>query len=145
MDCDDGCLEVYRLNSRRDGSSPSLAQKSRLRDTTQVRVLTSSIMISLKRKAVVYKGGGCIVCGYDKCDAALEFHHLDPEEKDFSISSSSSWRKIKNELDKCVLLCCRCHREVHFDNLCLHKYMINSPSSSEGDELVLEIGEDPYY
>ena len=25
----------------------------------------------------------------------------------------TSWARIVRELDKCVLLCCRCHREVH--------------------------------
>lgn len=45
---------------------------------------------------------------------AFDFHHPDPLEKDFTISEKmTSWKRIKPELDKCVLLCCRCHREVH--------------------------------
>lgn len=64
--------------------------------------------------AVEYKGGKCIDCGYNKCIAALEFHHLDPNTKDPSINLVfGSFEKIKIELDKCVLLCCRCHRERH--------------------------------
>ena len=74
--------------------------------------------ISLKEKAVAYKGGKCENkdCGYNKCIAALEFHHLNPSEKDFAIGNEGqtrSWQKVKAEIDKCVLLCCRCHREVH--------------------------------
>lgn len=72
----------------------------------------------LKLKAIEYKGGKCEKCEYSKCIAALEFHHLNPEEKDFAISRSGhtrSWEKIKVELDKCILLCCRCHREIHDD------------------------------
>ena len=69
----------------------------------------------LKQKALVYKGGCCSKCGYSKCYAALEFHHLDPTTKDFNISSTRSWSwvRLKPELDKCVLLCSNCHREEH--------------------------------
>ena len=44
---------------------------------------------------------------------AYDFHHLDPAEKDFSISDGTSWKWIEPELRKCELLCARCHREVH--------------------------------
>jgi hypothetical protein len=37
--------------------------------------------------AVVYKGGKCQCCGYNKYIGALEFHHVDPEQKDFGVSS----------------------------------------------------------
>ena len=44
----------------------------------------------------------------------MDFHHLDPMEKDFSISERmTSFEAILPELAKCSLLCCRCHREVH--------------------------------
>jgi hypothetical protein len=70
---------------------------------------------SLKEKSVDYLGGCCSLCGYSKCVKALEFHHLDPSRKEFTISGSHSrsWGKIKNELDKCILLCANCHREKH--------------------------------
>lgn len=70
----------------------------------------------LKLLAVEYKGGCCQHCGYDKYIGALEFHHLDPSQKDFSISGSGytrSFEKMKPELDKCILLCANCHREEH--------------------------------
>lgn len=72
----------------------------------------------LKRLSVEYKGGECSKCGYNRCIAALEFHHLDPTKKDFGIGGSkqtSSWKKIQIELDKCILLCSNCHREEHFN------------------------------
>ena len=70
-----------------------------------------------KERAVKYKGGKCVKCGYDKCIIALEFHHINPEEKDFSPSSNmnKSWDKIKLELDKCILVCSNCHREIHYN------------------------------
>lgn len=67
-----------------------------------------------KIKSIEYKGGKCILCGYDKCKTSLSFHHLNPKEKDFTISGKSfSWDKLKLELDKCVLLCLNCHQELH--------------------------------
>lgn len=65
-----------------------------------------------KKKAIQYKGGGCTVCGYNKCEAALDFHHTTPELK-IKIKDHLSFINQKAELDKCVLLCCRCHRELH--------------------------------
>lgn len=70
----------------------------------------------LKQMAVEYKGGKCAKCGYDKCNDALEFHHPDPTQKDFSISNKGrtiAWEKIRKEIDKCIMLCANCHREVH--------------------------------
>jgi hypothetical protein len=70
----------------------------------------------LRLKAVAYKGGMCQICGYDRCIEALEFHHLDSSRKDFGISSKGytrSWSKVQEELEKCLLLCANCHREIH--------------------------------
>jgi len=74
----------------------------------------------LKEKAIAYKGGKCVQCGYFKCSAALEFHHKDKNRKDYGISHSGytrSWDKVKKELDKCILLCSNCHREIHNEAL----------------------------
>lgn len=71
-----------------------------------------------KRACIAYKGGACEVCGYAKCDAALDFHHNDASQKDFGISDSGHCcltDEIKKELDKCRLLCANCHRELHFE------------------------------
>lgn len=72
----------------------------------------------LKLECIKYKGGKCIKCGYKKCPAALDFHHRNPKEKDFSLCKKYGCRKIneriKKELDKCDLVCANCHREIHF-------------------------------
>ncbi len=70
----------------------------------------------LRYKSIKYKGGKCIICGYSKCGQALEFHHVDETIKDFGISAKGytrSWEKVKKELDKCILVCANCHREIH--------------------------------
>jgi len=68
----------------------------------------------IKQQAIDYLGGKCSNCGYNKCNAALEFHHTDPTKKDKDYSNyKTSFDKLKSELDKCVLLCANCHREHH--------------------------------
>lgn len=70
----------------------------------------------LKRKAIAYLGGSCQKCGYSKCIEALEFHHRDPTQKEFSLGVRGLYRsfeRVRVELDKCDLLCANCHREIH--------------------------------
>lgn len=72
-----------------------------------------------KLESIKYLGGSCSLCGYDRCPDSLHFHHKDPSQKDFSMSSKGltrSWEHTKHELDKCILLCANCHGEVHFLN-----------------------------
>jgi len=68
-----------------------------------------------KQKAIELMGGKCSACGYDKNYAALEFHHLDPKEKEFDFGKmrQCKWETIISELKKCILLCSNCHRETH--------------------------------
>lgn len=70
---------------------------------------------SRKKMMIKAFGSKCQICGYDKCDSALEFHHLDPTQKDFAFSNTLhiSWDKVKNELKKCICVCANCHREIH--------------------------------
>lgn len=69
----------------------------------------------LKNRAIKYGGGMCRICGYNKCWDALEFHHVNQDEKDFYPlrGYKKSWSKLKAELDKCILVCANCHREIH--------------------------------
>jgi len=62
------------------------------------------------------------MCGYSKkthanfTPRALHFHHAQ-DNKEFTIGNASrtgqSLDKLKKEVAKCVLLCARCHVEVH--------------------------------
>ena len=68
----------------------------------------------IKRRAIDYLGGKCQRCGYKGIPSVYDFHHKNPEEKDFSWGETrKTWDNLKSELDKCVLLCANCHREVH--------------------------------
>lgn len=67
-------------------------------------------MAILKEEA----GNCCSKCGYDKCMAALEFHHLDPSVKEGGIiGSTASLEKQRAEAKKCILVCANCHRILH--------------------------------
>ncbi len=71
---------------------------------------------NIKILLVEYKGGKCFCCSYDRCVNALGFHHIDPEQKNFNIGHKGktlAFEKMKEEVDKCVLLCSNCHRELH--------------------------------
>jgi hypothetical protein len=70
-----------------------------------------------KLKLIEYKGGKCQRCGYNKpIPSVYDFHHRNPEEKEFSITAKTiSFEKLKAEADKCDLLCANCHREVHYE------------------------------
>ncbi|MFA6384778.1 MAG: hypothetical protein WCY10_05350, partial [Candidatus Omnitrophota bacterium] len=70
----------------------------------------------VRQMSVDYKGGKCELCNYDRCVDALEFHHNDEAGKKFGISEKGytrSWDTVKVELDKCILVCANCHRELH--------------------------------
>lgn len=67
----------------------------------------------LRAKAIALLGGCCQICKYNRAPEVLDFHHIDPMSKDFEISAATSWKRALPELQKCVLLCSNCHREVH--------------------------------
>lgn len=66
-----------------------------------------------KQRCIEYLGGYCKICG--KSTEVYDFHHRDPKTKCFEIGRSyyMAWEKIVQELDKCDLLCCICHRKLH--------------------------------
>ena len=70
-----------------------------------------------KKRIIESMGSKCQICHYDKCNEALELHHINPDKKEFSFgkitASPKAWSKMVIELRKCVLLCANCHRELH--------------------------------
>jgi transposase len=69
----------------------------------------------VKATLIAEAGGACQLCGYDRYQGALEFHHRDPAEKSFGFAwggVSRSLEAMRQEARKCVLLCANCHAEV---------------------------------
>lgn len=68
-----------------------------------------------KLRLVKEAGGACVICGFDKMPAALQFHHLQPGAKSFGLSAhgrTKSIARLREEAAKCVLLCSNCHAGV---------------------------------
>jgi NAD-dependent dihydropyrimidine dehydrogenase PreA subunit len=75
--------------------------------------LRAASLISHYKKKL---GGCCAKCGYAKSQYGLDFHHVTPGEKEFELSAlisrGSAHEVIMAEIDKCILLCATCHREI---------------------------------
>lgn len=83
---------------------------SRLKGTKKSADRRRAALDSIKLAA------GCAECGYRKVAAALDFHHPDPDSKEFSPGNAVArygMDRILREVEKCIVLCCRCHRELH--------------------------------
>jgi hypothetical protein len=67
------------------------------------------------RRVLVLEGGDrCQACGYDRLRRTLHFHHLDPAQKEFDLTSGNgkSLDRFRAEARKCVLVCANCHIEI---------------------------------
>ena len=76
-------------------------------------------LLKRRKMEIIQKfGNKCSICGYNKNIAALEFHHIDPNEKEFHLGSTKTTNldKLLLEMDKCILVCANCHREIHYPN-----------------------------
>jgi transposase len=84
----------------------------------------------VKATLVEEAGGRCEICGYDRCLAALEFHHRDPANKRFAVAArgvARSLARARAEAAKCVLLCSNCHVEVEHGVAALPKPRYDMP------------------
>jgi len=109
------CSEKFDSNSKSriycyncSGDSTRLDNETRKHQKTILRQ-------SMKMQAIKLLGGKCSICGYDRCIDALEFHHKNPQEKEFKLGSGNtiSWKEYKSEALKCKLVCSNCHKEIH--------------------------------
>ncbi|HEX8101791.1 MAG TPA: hypothetical protein VF533_04205 [Solirubrobacteraceae bacterium] len=69
----------------------------------------------VKEILIAEAGGCCAICGYARFAGALQFHHRDPADKSFALSTRGVARSLasaRSEAGKCVLLCANCHAEV---------------------------------
>lgn len=113
----------YKWNKTKDGLMSrckachySIQRAFRVGNKEHVQSQTKLRRDSVKLKAVLYKGDRCEDCLQQYPLCVYDFHHLDPSTKENDIGSliQSSWEVVKQELDKCVLLCANCHRCRHY-------------------------------
>ncbi len=60
-------------------------------------------------------GGQCARCGWRGPLASYDLHHRDPAKKSFALGmiANRAWDVVKEEAQKCELLCANCHRIEH--------------------------------
>lgn len=71
-----------------------------------------------RRKANLIKvfHSKCCICGFSAFQEALDFHHVNPEEKEFGIGTEAITKALDKqllEMKKCILVCANCHRGIH--------------------------------
>jgi len=99
-------LKYVKTNKRK-----LLTEKERKQKSVDASLRSRRV---LKEKLVEYKGGKCEICGYDRCIKAMDFHHRNPNDKKFELTyMNRKWETLREEVDKCVLVCSNCHREIH--------------------------------
>lgn len=98
---------------------------------------TSDFRRNRKVNLIHICGDKCCICGYSKSIAALEFHHINPADKEYGISSKGTCHNIRTdiaEIKKCILLCANCHREVEnheYDDVDLWQYQVFNEEEAE--------------
>ena len=108
--------EFYKDSSLKSGYRSSCKQCCKERYASDVERHRSRQAKSKKKRQdfVNDHKTPCIKCGENR-PWVIEFHHINPNEKSFSISGScKSYKSIEKEFDKCVCLCRNCHTEFHY-------------------------------
>ena len=87
-------------------------------------------------------GERCNICGYNKSVTALEFHHIYPEEKEYGIGATGTCHDIEkdlNEVQKCILVCSNCHREIHDGFYSIEELLLKKQFNNEiAEQLIIE-------
>ena len=128
---------TLRLTCKSHGPTNFIVENSgrvRCKKCRQERV--SEWRRRMKAILVAEAGGACRLCGYDRCQAALEFHHLDPAEKSFALSFrgvTRSLAELRKEAAKCILLCANCHAEVEVGFVKLDEMKLSRVDSNHHD------------
>jgi hypothetical protein len=95
--------------------NPDLNAKKKKLKLEKIRIF----LLEYKRKHP------CIICG-ERIPICLDFHHIDGDTKDMgnkhSMNGFSTFKRLKEEIAKCVMLCANDHRKVHVGMINIDKY-----------------------
>lgn len=83
----------------------------------QRKIVKKTFQKNIKQILKELKINGCSICGYNNNHSVLEFHHVNPMDKLFQIAHgirNHTNERVAEELNKCVLLCANCHKEIEF-------------------------------
>lgn len=108
--------EVVELDCSHHGRSPHILEGRGSYRCTRCRgEAVARRRRRVKEILLEEAGGRCVMCGYDRCVRALQFHHLNPSQKSFGISRGGitmSIDRARLEAAKCILVCGNCHAEL---------------------------------
>lgn len=109
------CGNNYQTNSPIRIYCYECSGESTRKNNTTRKHQKTMLRRNMKLQAIKLLGSKCSICGYNKCVDALEFHHEDPNEKEFKLGSGNTmaWKDYKKEALKCILVCSNCHKEIH--------------------------------
>ena len=108
-----------RRNEKEKWYSPQAWQRKELKKKERKKYLRNKFGSIMNRYK---KLKGCSNCGYNKNPYALQFHHINKNNKINNVSSIwrtsySQWKKIKSEIRKCIILCANCHSILTVEEL----------------------------
>jgi hypothetical protein len=116
--CSPECRVEHNRKKRR---SKVQKNKTHLKSKLVSNDVLSLEMQEYNRKLISQNKACCHHCGYRDYTCSLEFHHLDPSQKSFEFGkltkkqlSTLTCEEIECELNKCIVLCCNCHRALHY-------------------------------
>ena len=98
------CLRTYAKAHYRRNVGYYVAKAKRAKPIAQEKLRRIRREVELR----------CNDCGFAH-PSTMEFHHLDPTQKKGVISRIQSADKLRIEMEKCVVLCCNCHRIRHWN------------------------------
>lgn len=99
------CKSCDREKHRLRMADPAQREKSRNRVKKTQKLIRE--IVSLE------KSSGCSLCGYNKTPTAIEFHYINQQDKENTISQIKTFATLSAEIDKCIMVCANCHRELH--------------------------------
>lgn len=86
--------------------NPEKIRKQNLRNYANTRAKLLEVKIAF------LEAHPCEICGESRIPC-LDFHHVNPEEKERNISQIRTLAIFKRESVKCIVLCANCHRILH--------------------------------
>ena len=116
------CHKIYRDNHYRNNKRKNVRRTSKRRETLREWVNT-------------YKKERSCACCSESFYRCLEFHHLNPDEKDLAVADAinNGWsiKRIQKEIDKCILVCANCHVKIHAGLISISAIMSDFQSEEE--------------
>ena len=106
-----------------------------------------------KENLIKVSGEKCALCGDNKLISALEFHHIDPSQKEYAVASNGTCHDLEKdlaEIKKCLLVCSNCHREIHAgfyseEELWLKQVYLEDVAQALREDKYARVGEKEYF